>query len=256
MAKNTPKRYHLLDEIRGFAILCMVFFHGFFLAGDVFGLQLADKLVSFFMPAVPFFAGTFILISGIASMLSRSNLKRGLVLAGVSLALNIITFLLPKIGIPVLPIYFGILNLLAICMLLAAVFMPFVSKIHPLIGMAVCVCLYVVFMNLHRGYIGIPPVSLNLPDAVMNCPYIFPLGIYTPEFASGDYYPLIPWVFVFFFGMHLGVYAKKGKFPKFVSNEHVRPLSFVGRHTLIIYLAHQPVIFGICMLISKLGGAS
>ena len=256
MPKNTSKRLHLLDEIRGFSIICMVFFHGFYLAASIFSSDTASTLYNFFYPAEPYFAGLFILISGIASMLSRSNLKRGLILAGVSLALNIITFLLPKIGIPTPPIYFGILNLLAVCMLLIAALMPLIKKISPLIGMAVCICLYIVFMNLQKGYIGIPPLSVNLPNAVMNNPYIFPLGIYTSGFASGDYFPVIPWVFVFLFGAHLGVYAQKGKFPKFASNEHIRPLGFVGRHTLIVYIAHQPIIYGICFAISKLTGGN
>lgn len=47
-------RYHLLDNLRGFAILCMVFYHGFFTVSMVLGLSFTDRLIAFFMPVEPF----------------------------------------------------------------------------------------------------------------------------------------------------------------------------------------------------------
>ena len=39
MAKGKGGRIHLLDELRGFAIICMVFFHAFFTAWSMFGFE-------------------------------------------------------------------------------------------------------------------------------------------------------------------------------------------------------------------------
>ena len=33
-----------------------------------------------------------------------------------------------------------------------------------------------------------------------------------------------------------------------------RPLAFIGRHTMIIYVVHQPLIFGIFMIINAIKG--
>ena len=66
-----------MDEIRGFAVLCMIFYHGFYSLAYLFQLDWGMALLRFFMPAEPFFAGAFILISGISSNLSHSNLLRG-----------------------------------------------------------------------------------------------------------------------------------------------------------------------------------
>ena len=36
--------------------------------------------------------------------------------------------------------------------------------------------------------------------------------------------------------------------PAFFYRKHLPPLAFVGRYTIWIYLLHQPVLMGICML--------
>ena len=82
-------RIHLMDEIRGLCVLLMIFYHAFYTMSMLFHWELGTKLLVFFSPAEPFFAGLFILISGISSQLSHSNLIRGLKLLGVALALVI-----------------------------------------------------------------------------------------------------------------------------------------------------------------------
>ena len=105
-----PKaRIHMMDELRGFAVLCMVFYHAFYSAAYLLGWQWGKVLLSFFMPAEPYFAGLFILISGISSQLSHSNLIRGLKLLAVAVCVTLVTgFFLPD-----QIIRFGILHLLS-----------------------------------------------------------------------------------------------------------------------------------------------
>ena len=55
------QRLILLDELRGFAVCCMVFYHGFYSMASIFGLSIGRDLLYFFMPAEPWFAGLFIL---------------------------------------------------------------------------------------------------------------------------------------------------------------------------------------------------
>ena len=70
-------RIHTMDELRGLAVLCMIFYHAFYTMAFLFGIPLGRTLLYFFMPAEPYFAGLFILISGISCQLSHSNLIRG-----------------------------------------------------------------------------------------------------------------------------------------------------------------------------------
>jgi uncharacterized membrane protein len=79
-----------------------------------------------------------------------------------------------------------------------------------------------------------------------------PLGIYTSSFTSSDYFPLLPWAFIFLVGTFFGRFAAAEKFPKFTYQSHIPPLSFMGRHALIIYIVHQPIIAGVAWLVDYL----
>ena len=241
----TPRvRYHLLDEIRGFAVICMVFYHGFYTLAAIFRLSAGYALLNFFRPAEPFFAGLFILISGIASQLTHSNLTRGGKLLAVSAALTLVTWGLTFAGMDV-AIWFGILHMLAVCMLLAAVLNPLLRRIPAAVGILICALLYFATMHIHEGYLGFPFLKWNLPANLLDSRWLFPLGITYPGFSSADYFPLFPWMFVFFAGASVGLLAVRGKFPAFFSKSRILPFSFVGRHALLIYVLHQPVLFGL-----------
>ena len=246
-------RYHLLDEIRGFAVICMIFYHGFFTLASIFQLEAGRALLRFFQPAEPYFAGLFILISGVASQLTRSNLIRGLKLLGIALLLTLATWGLTLMGMDVV-IWFGILHMLAVCMLLAAAVNPLLRRVHPVIGLLVCALLFAVTLHIRNGYIGFPFWKLPVPDAAMNSRLLFPLGIVADDFFSADYFPLFPWMFVFFAGASVGLWAARGQFPAFFAKSRLRPLSFVGRHALLIYIVHQPALFGLFSLMQWIAG--
>ena len=82
LSRKNENRIHFLDEARGFAVLMMIFYHAFYLLYSVFGLKAAYDLFIFFMPVEPMFAGLFMFVSGISTSLSKSNMKRGLILYG------------------------------------------------------------------------------------------------------------------------------------------------------------------------------
>ena len=85
--------------------------------------------------------------------------------------------------------------------------------------------------------------------AAIRFDWLLPLGIHSPEFASYDYFPLVPWFGVFLAGAALGKWA-------YAPGRSLLPLSpretfinFAGRHSLLIYLVHQPVIMGVLYLL-------
>ena len=86
---------------------------------------------------------------------------------------------------------------------------------------------------------------LELPRALYDAGFLFPLGLHPLIFASADYYPLLPWIFLFLAGYWLGEAFLQRRVPEFCYREHLPALGWIGRHALIIYLVHQPVVYGV-----------
>jgi uncharacterized membrane protein len=91
----------------------------------------------------------------------------------------------------------------------------------------------------------------NASDSLFFLPVGFDIAG-TPPMA--DYMPLFPWLGVFLIGCVIGrtcykdkktLFAGKGK----VMTAVARPVEFIGRHSLIIYLVHQPVIYALLYVI-------
>lgn len=79
--------------------------------------------------------------------------------------------------------------------------------------------------------------------------WFFWLGMRYPGFYSSDWFPLIPWIFVYIAGTAIGLWVKERRLPAWFYEKKVPFFAAAGRKTLIIYLAHQPILFGITMLI-------
>lgn len=220
-----------LDFLRGIALILMIYFHVIF---DLY--EFYNVPVSYYS-GINYYIGKtsailFMLLSGISSSLSRSNIKRGLKILGIALVITLVSHLYnPDFGIK-----FGILHFLGICMLLYPLFSKLNKYLLILIG---------------TGIIVLGRFISNI--SVAN-DYLFPFGIYSPTFVSSDYYPLIPWLGVFLYGIALGkfLYSKKQSIIPFEIDDN--PVSIIGRHTLTVYLLHQPVILAILWLIFYLKG--
>ena len=249
------KRIHLMDELRGFAVFCMVFYHGFYTLAFLMGQSWGEWLYRFFMPAEPWFAGLFIFIAGISSNLTHSNLVRGVKLLGVALLVTLAT----AIAVPDELIVFGILHFLSVCMIAFGLLQllrrrlgrteepPF--RLWPVV---VCAVLFIVTRYLASGYLQIPFVlRVFLPSGWYQA-WLAPLGLPGPGFSSADYFPLLPWCFVFAAGTVVGRLAKAGKFPAWTYPSRVPFFSFLGRHALLIYVLHQPVIYGAALLMQAI----
>lgn len=243
-AKN---RIHLLDEIRGLAVFCMIFYHAFYILGASFGISGAAKLFDFFLPVQPIFAGIFIFICGISCTFSRSNLKRGLILLGIALGMTFVTaYVMPKIGFVECEIYFGILHFLSVSILIYVLLSKSISKVSLFWGILVCAVLYAFTSKIGEGVFAYGNLFyFRLPEKLFETNYLVPLGIYNSDFFSADYFPIFPDIFIFFAGVFAGKHFIAKGYPDWSYENKLPFFSFLGRNALVIYIAHMPLIFGV-----------
>lgn len=224
-------RIQSIDALRGFCLILMVAYHFFY---DLVNfLEVPGWILSnpVFDVLQPFFAGVFIALSGISSRFSRSNTKRGIEVLAVSLVVTAVTSLMGS------PVIFGILHLLGFCM----VFYGLTNRLWDKLPEKAAPFIYIALIAASAALRGIlNPVKTG---------GLWIVGFYRPGFYSSDYFPVLPWVFVFLLGTWLGKLVTDRKLPDWVYT--VKPPVFpaIGRKSLLIYVLHQPVLYGITMLI-------
>ena len=222
------KRIELIDALRGFSVVLMVIHH--FLYDCVEFLDAPRWLFSnpVFDILHYIFAGLFIFLSGISSMFSRGNVKRGSKVVAVAIAITIVTYIMD------MPILFGVLHLLGFSML----FFGLTRKLWEAVPKKAAPVIYIA---------AIVGGSLATKYISFESKYIWMLGWTAPGFVSYDYFPILPWIFVFLLGTWAGYYIAgnrlhagfyDAKFPFFPS---------VGRKALLIYVLHQPALYAIVM---------
>ena len=241
-ASKLKQRIYFLDEVRGFAIICMVFYHLGYLLVDVYSINIPFFYSNWMNILRDFFIALFVFISGCACHFSRNNLKRGVYCVGAGLLITAATW----IFMPQQLIVFGILHMLGCCMILYHFLQYPLKKIHSYIAVPLFIALFFFTWNIIHGYLGFPPLGLKLPQQWYTSEIFFIFGITSPSFFSADYFPLFPWLFLFIAGSYIGKSIAAGKWPAFFYKMHCRFLAGTGRYTLIIYLLHQPVL--LCIL--------
>ena len=172
------------------------------------------------------------MLCGVSSNLSKNNLKRGLITAGVAAGITLVTYLIK------MPIRFGVLHLLACCMLLYALTEKLLRKLPAVPGLLVSVLLAVLS-------------DLATKHIAFDSRHLWILGWPYEGFVSYDYFPLLPWVFVFLSGVFAGRLFLNSSLPSRVSGIRIPPPEFIGRHALVIYVVHQPLLFGLFTLLDR-----
>ncbi|MCL1806452.1 MAG: DUF1624 domain-containing protein [Oscillospiraceae bacterium] len=272
MQDKTSSRIQLLDALRGFCIILVVAFH---IAYNLVDWDIVPSGLVY-NPVLnvlqPFFAGVFIVLAGISSRFSRSNLKRGLQLTACAALVTVASLLVLPAPFLSFKALFGISptgaeigaliesgkitlhkNILAQAAAggmttpgeLGTLALASYQTPYPLLGvpitfgilhlLAVCVLLYTL---LHK-------CKIIIPVSALGAAYLLSNGITQwPDTPSADYFPLVPWFFVFLFGVWLGGSIREGKFPKWFYEVKIPLFPAIGRKTLLIYLLHQPVLYG------------
>lgn len=250
MLTKTRVRLHMLDTLRGMLLLSMSAYHGMW------------NLVYLFHVPASWYTGApgylwqqsicwvFILLSGFCWSMSRRHLRRGLLVFGGGALVSLVTCVL----MPENRIVFGILTCIGSCVLLLIPLEKILKRIPALPGMVGCLLLFLVARNCNHGELGFETVSLmQLPRWLYRNDLTAYLGFPQPGFFSADYFPLLPWVFLFLFGYMLyRVLEQHHLNEQLFARGQVPVLSWMGRHSLLIYLLHQPVLYGAGLLIQWL----
>jgi uncharacterized membrane protein len=208
-----------IDAMRGLAIVLMIAFHLVYNLSEFYRFPI-DYRSGFWLIIARAAVLLFMTTAGISSTFSRSNLRRGRSVLLYGLAVTLATWMFN----PQAYIRFGILHFMGIGMMLYHFLRKIPVNMLIMLGAALLI-------------LG-PIVTGSLVES----PYLFPLGLVPAGFVSTDYYPLVPWYGFFLWGAAIGKqYYPEGKSLLSVTPNH-RLLPFLGRHSLYIYLVHQPLL--------------
>ena len=239
MPLNKHNRIWELDAFRGICILGMVIVHFVYDLTQLTGLLRWEygPLFSFVMN----WGGVlFLLLSGICATLGSGRPNRGLIVLGCGMLVTSVTVGMCRLGLAGggLVIRFGVLHCLGICMLLWCILKKLPTPALAVLGAAIIAA------------------GLAVRNVRVETPWLFPLGLVTKSFSSADYFPLMPFLGFFLLGAVLGRTLYRFRASLFPSadlrNPLIRLLTAAGRWSLIIYLAHQPVIFLVTAVLSRL----
>lgn len=236
------RRIPIIDAVRGIMILYVVLYH---LLYDLWMFGLIEKiwLTHPLMEAVHVVCySTLVAFSGISVNFSRNNLKRGLILFGEAWAITLVTWVLDQHMF----VRFGVLHFLG----LAAILYHFIRMAEPALEKARRACrvpdgLFPLVMFLLYVW-----TYATVHQSVYDVEGLAWLGFRNAHYASSDYFPMVPFFFLYLFGVWMGKKIVAGKFPDWFYKINIPGMDAVGRKSIWIYLIHQPVIYGVVWLIT------
>jgi len=233
---DSQKRFLVVDTLRGFAIFLMIIYHFCFdlnyfgfVHFDIYNKEgrfwfyFSRVTLSIFLYCV----GTSLVLAHPEKINWRKVLKRFLLLLGASILISVVSFqIFPKSWI-----YFGVIHFITIASILGLLFIR-----STLLSIIAAVTLFLIY------YFD-----------VVNPHFMFePFREYLPRYTE-DRVPLLPWMIP----VLVGIVAARLKWQHKI-RQPIHPfslgLAWGGRHALIIYLLHQPILFAFLGGISKLLG--
>ena len=219
--QSPSPRNWLLDSLRSFAILLMVYYHLLYDLEVLYGIP--TGIFYGHWPLIRILgAALFIFLAGYSITLSRSPIRNGCKVLLFACLISIGTLLF----FPDDFVRFGILHLLGFGMLIS----PFFKS--PRFNICIGIILFL---------LGFLP--LDYPA------WALPISGGEQHFSMMDYYPLIPWLGYFFLGLASGQRKYLASYDQPVTNSMLKLLLLPGRYSLIVYLVHQLVILAILTLI-------
>jgi len=240
---SSAERYPEIDLIRGIALVLMIIFHVLFDL-NFFSILAIDLYTGFWRLYAYGTVSVFLCLVGVSLTVSRARAERYLdtrslakkfVVRGAKIVcLGLLVTLATSWYLREGFVIFGILSLIGISVLCSPLFFRFGKK---------------------NAVLGLFCIVIGWCCATINGPiWLLPFGIHPVAFWSVDYTPIFPWLGVVLIGIALGNVLYPGGvrsfvLPKFPATA-TAPLIFMGRHSLLIYLVHQPIILAVLYVIT------
>ena len=226
----SKKRFDILDAWRSLAIVLMIVYH-FLYDLALFGVITWEQMFCTPLNIMQkFICCSFILLAGASARFSRSNLRHGIIviLAGIVVAIGA--------AVGGQTIRFGVLQLLGWSMVIYHFAGKYLQKLPGVVLVGLCAAAYVL-TDFWTSFL------------IVESRWLYPFGLMYRGFSSADYFPLLPWTFLFIIGTVLGGWCLEHRENHILTAPLPAPLTFLGRHSLIIYMIHQPILFGISFLL-------
>lgn len=218
-----------IDYFRGVAIILMTIFHLIVDLKDFHAVPI-EYLSGFWYYEGRLSAILFTLLAGISSGLNTNPLRHGLQVFAAALLVSIVTYFFNA----EIYVRFGILHLLGVAILISPLLQRLSSRI---LGVLAAILLVLpLWTDQLRADSGL----------------LLPVGITPSQFVSMDYYPLVPWLAVFLIGIILGRRLYCSKQSRLSQWRGVHHITWLGRHSLLIYLVHQPVLLAVLAICFRL----
>lgn len=234
------KRNYNLDKWRGLTIISMVLFHLMYNINYYWHIAWYDDtlLNKIWQLSI---ACSFFIISGITSnfLSADKNIKRGIKTSLIAFAITLATY----IAAPDQFILWGVLNGLGASMIITGLIQKF-TNISPKCSL-IFLILFVITYKIPRGVLYTNSFFKSMYE--LN---FFYLGFPSADFHSSDYFPIIPWIFIYLFGFIWEKDLKNKNFYGKYGRENI--LSKIGKYAMPIYLAHQIILYPLVTLIYNL----
>lgn len=232
--RHDPGRIAAIDALRGVAIMAMIAYH---FAFDLrfFGVTHTDfEHARSWLCARATIVSAFLTLVGISLALADANrvpfrryARRVARVAACALLVSVASYAM----FPRSFIYFGVLHCIALVSLLA-----WPLRGRPVIATALG--------------IAIVTIGLTLSDAFFDPRWLSWIGLMTHKPATEDYVPLLPWAGVILIGIGAGHLLRKNGFAPVAAFARLpRWLAWLGRHSLAVYMLHQPVLLALLWLV-------
>lgn len=229
--EQAKRRIELLDALRGVSV-CLMIVHHIVYDSCVFCGAPWAWFENPVVDGIHYLSATlFILLSGVSSNFSRSNVKRALRALALAMVITVVTWCMD------MPIIFGVLHLLGACMLLYGLTQAFWQKLSAWAIPTLCA-------------VGVFATAGLTNGRLTTVPHLWIFGLVTADFVSTDYFPLLPWAFIFLLGTWAGGYVRDGKLPAWCYEAKSPRFAAIGRKSLVIYMLHQPVLYALAMLVN------
>jgi len=236
---KNKKRLVGIDIFRGWAIILMVIFH---FSYDIDYFNIIDFQIqtnTFFIWFRFLIVSMFLLTVGMSLKLAHqteinwSSLKQRTFYLGVS---SLLVTISSYIIFPNSWIYFGILHFILVA---SFIVLPLLNR--PYLSLTIAITTFIAFhldiLNMHWLF-NLLVTPLHLPPTI-----------------SVDVVRFIPWISFVLVGISmvsLGYHKKIFNRDFFNKRDKLNDFfSFLGKHSLLIYIAHQPILFGIFMLLKQ-----